>query len=183
MIYFCDSLKFLIHKNLHINPHYTFSKHSDMLVLETLAELFDIDIQQHGTQNNNYDICNGKSIVISNFKQKKGIIDMINPFLVYEELQNAKLCKKRNIKGFYVGPGPANAKGWIAPRPDLDRYSSSANGKLNMEGCSNNVPSTLHNSLSNALNYMGALTHMVLNEKGMSFAHDVTRNKMWRGQF
>ena len=56
---------------------------------------------------------------------------MINPFLVYEELQSAKLCKKRNVKGFYIGPSAANAKGWIAPRPDLDKYSSSLNGKLN----------------------------------------------------
>ena len=30
---------------------------------------------------------------------------------------------------------------------------------------------------------MGALTHKVLNEKGMSFAHDVTRNQMWSRQF
>ena len=183
VIYFSDSLQFVIHKNLHMNPHYTFSKHSDMLVLEKFAEEFDIDIEQYGTKNNNYDICNGKSIVINNFKQKKEILDMINPFLVYKELQKAKLCKKRNVKGFYVGPSAANAKGWIAPRPDLDKYSSSANGKLNMEGYSNNVPSTLHNSLSNALNYMGTLTHKVLNEKCMRFAHDVTRNKMWSEQF
>ena len=94
---------------------------------------------------------------------------MINPFFVYEELQNAKLCRKRNFKGFYVGPSAANAKGWIALRPDLDRYSSSANGKLNMEGYSNNVPSTLDNSLSDASNYTGVFTNKILNEMSTSF--------------
>ena len=137
-----ESMQFVIHKNLHINLHYSISDNRRLKMLVSFCKFSAIKIAVYKTDTTYTNI--NDVVVLNNFRTSdvEIIRERLEAVKAMEILRKSKgKASKRKTVGWSIAPSGSYAGGWRRPHPELDKYAT--NGKLCKEGFNKKFPMEL----------------------------------------
>lgn len=147
-----DSFQLVIHKNLHVNLHYSVSSHIRLNKIVGYSKFSDIEVKVYALQDS---YTSFEDIVVLNHINEthtRNFQEMMEVNKVFKVLSTkGKHVKKTKTFGWSIAPSGSYAQGWRRPHPDLDEYA--VNGRLNKEGYNTKFPEELKNSMGESLKF------------------------------
>ena len=159
-----DSMQFVIHKNLHMNLHYSISDNKRLKMLVSFCKFSVIEVAVYNTDTTYTNINN--VVVFNNFANSdvEIIHERLEAVKAMEILRKTKgKANKRKTVGWSIGPSGSYAGGWRRPHPELDQYAS--NGKLCKEGFNKKFPMELKKSMAEGLRMSSQMLKRTLQDE------------------
>ena len=116
-----ESMQFVIHKNLHINLHYSISDNKKLKMLVSFCKFSTIEVAVYKTDTTYTNINN--VVVLNNFRTSdvEIIRERLEAVKVMEILRKNKgKATKRKTVGWSIAPSGSYAGGWRIQHPELD---------------------------------------------------------------